>query len=70
MSFEDPVWLRITPILLLVFGGVLAYGFRRRDALLGRFAASRLLDQLTEQASFTRTSVSYTHLTLPTICSV
>ncbi len=55
MSFEDPVWLRITPILLLLFGGVLAYGFRRRDALLGRFAASRLLDQLTEQASFTRT---------------
>ena len=54
MSFEDPVWLRITPILVLLFGGVLAYGFRRRDALLGRFAASRLLDQLTEQASFTR----------------
>ena len=55
MSFEDPVWLRITPILVLLFGGVLAYGFRRRDALLGRFAASRLLDQLTEEASFTRT---------------
>lgn len=54
MSFEDPVWLRITPILVLLFGGVLAYGFRRRDALLGRFAASRLLNQLTEQASFTR----------------
>ena len=55
MSFEDPVWLKITPLLLLLFGGVLAYGFRRRDALLGRFAASRLLDQLTEEASFTRT---------------
>jgi Ca-activated chloride channel family protein len=34
---------------------VLAYGFRQRDALLGRFAASRLLDQLTERASVTRT---------------
>ena len=55
MSFEDPVWLRITPILVLLFGGLLAYGFRQRDALLGRFAASRLLDQLTEEASFTRT---------------
>ena len=55
MSFGDPVWLTITPILVLLFGGVLTYGFRRRDALLGRFAASRLLDQLTEQASFTRT---------------
>ena len=28
MSFEDPVWLRITPILVLLFGGILAYGFR------------------------------------------
>ena len=55
MSFEDPVWLTMTPILLLLFGGMLAYGFRKRDALLGRFAASRLLDQLTEQASITRT---------------
>lgn len=55
MSFEAPVWLSLTPILFLLFGGILAYGFRRRDALLGRFAASRLLDQLTEQASLTRT---------------
>jgi len=55
MSFEDPVWLTMTPILVLLFGGMLAYGFRQRDALLGRFAASRLLDQLTEQASITRT---------------
>ena len=54
MTFEDPVWLRITPILVLLFGGVLAHGFRRRDALLSRFAASRLLDQLTEKASLTR----------------
>ena len=54
MSFEDPVWLRITPILVLLFGGILAYGFRQRDALLGRFAASRLLDQLTDKASLTR----------------
>ena len=39
---------------MLLFGGVLAYGFRRHDTLLARFAASRLLDQLTEEASFTR----------------
>jgi len=55
MSFEDPVWLTLTPILLLLFGAMLAYGFRRRDALLSRFAAGRLLDQLTEKASLTRT---------------
>ena len=54
MSFENPVWLKITPLLIILFGGVLAYGFRRRDALLRRFAASRLLDQLTEKASLTR----------------
>jgi len=55
MSFEEPIWLTLTPILLLLFGGMVAYGFRRRDALLGRFAASRLLDQLTEKASLSRT---------------
>lgn len=55
MSFEDPVWLIIMPILVLLFGGVLLYGFRRRDALLAHFAATRLLEQLTERASFTRT---------------
>ncbi len=55
MSFEEPVWLTLTPILLLLFGSMLVYGFRRRDALLSRFAATRLLDQLTEQASHSRT---------------
>ncbi len=55
MSFAEPIWLYLTPILLLLFGGMLAYGFRKRDALLSRFAASRLLDQLTEKAGLTRT---------------
>lgn len=55
MSFSEPIWLYLTPILLLLFGCMLVYGFRRRDALLSRFAASRLLDQLTEKAGLTRT---------------
>ncbi|WPJ97482.1 VWA domain-containing protein [Coraliomargarita algicola] len=55
MSFQEPVWLTLIPILLLIFGGMLTYGFRRRDALLSRFAAGRLLEQLTEQASLSRT---------------
>jgi Ca-activated chloride channel family protein len=55
MSFAEPIWLYLTPILLLLFVSILAYGFRKRDALLGRFAASRLLDQLTEKAGLTRT---------------
>ncbi|MBT63858.1 MAG: hypothetical protein CML13_11670 [Puniceicoccaceae bacterium] len=64
MSFQEPVWLTITPILLIIFGGMLAYGFQRRDALLSRFAASRLLDQLTEQASRTRTWLKATCILL------
>jgi Ca-activated chloride channel family protein len=55
MSFAAPIWLYLTPILFLIFGAMLAYGFRRRDALLARFAASRLLDQLTEKAGLART---------------
>ena len=54
MSFEEPIWLYLTPLLFLIFGSILVYGFRRRDLLLGQFAASRLLDQLTAQASFSR----------------
>ena len=55
MSFAQPIWLYCIPLLLLLFGGMVAYGLRRRDALLDRFAASRLLNQLTEQASLSRT---------------
>ena len=54
MSFEEPIWLYLTPLLFLIFGSILVYGSRRRDVLLGQFAASRLLDQLTAQASFSR----------------
>ena len=54
MSFEEPIWLYLTPLLFLIFGNILVYGSRRRDVLLGQFAASRLLDQLTAQASFSR----------------
>lgn len=54
MTFAHPIWLYLTPLLLLLFGGMIAYGLRRRDALLSRFAAGRLLRQLTEQASVGR----------------
>ena len=55
MSFESPFWLYFTPLMLIAFGAVLVYGLQRRDALLGRFAADRLLDSLTKQASAQRT---------------
>lgn len=55
MTFENQIWLTLTPIIVLLFAGLFTFGFRRRDALLSRFAATRLLDQLTEKASQQRT---------------
>lgn len=55
MNFEHTVWLYITPAIVLIAAGMIAFGLRRREALLGQFAAARLLGQLTEKASHTRT---------------
>ncbi|MGJ8653327.1 MAG: vWA domain-containing protein [Opitutaceae bacterium] len=57
MNFESTVWLYLTPVIVLITGGIIAFGLRRREALLGKFAATRLLDQLTEKASNTRTLI-------------
>jgi len=55
MSFAAPFWLYFTPFLLLACGAILVYGLRRRETLLGRFAADRLIDSLTKKASTQRT---------------
>ena len=55
MTFENQIWLTLTPLIVLLFAGLFAFGLRRREALLSRFAAARLLDQLTEKASHQRT---------------
>jgi Ca-activated chloride channel family protein len=55
MTFENQLWLTFTPLIVLLFAGLFAFGFRRRETLLSRFAAARLLDQLTEKASQQRT---------------
>ena len=55
MTFENQLWLTLTPLIVLLFAGLFAFGLRRREALLSRFAAARLLDQLTEKASQQRT---------------
>jgi Ca-activated chloride channel family protein len=55
MTFENQIWLTLTPLIVLLFAGLFAFGLRRREALLSRFAAARLLDQLTEKASNQRT---------------
>ena len=54
MNFENPVWLYLTPLLVLLIAGLVAFGLRKRDALLRQFAAARLLDQLTEKANLRR----------------
>lgn len=55
MTFENQIWLTLTPLIVLLFAGLFAFGLRRREALLSSFAAARLLDQLTEKASHQRT---------------
>lgn len=51
MTFENPIWLYLTPLILLIAAAILFFGSRQRDTLLGQFAAARLLGQLTAQAS-------------------
>ncbi len=55
MTFENQIWLTLTPLIVLLLAGLFAFGFRRREDLLSRFAAARLIDQLTEKASQQRT---------------
>ena len=57
MTFENPVWLTLTPLIVLTIAGLVAFGLRRREALLVQFVAARLLDQLTETTSLQRTWV-------------
>jgi Ca-activated chloride channel family protein len=57
MNFENTVWLYLTAIVVLLSGAIIAVGLRKRESLLGKFAAARLLDQLTERASNTRTLI-------------
>lgn len=55
MNFENPVWLYLTPLIVLSIAGLIALGLRSREALLSQFAASRLLNELTEKVSLKRT---------------
>lgn len=54
MTFANPIWLALTPLLVLISIGLVLLGWRKRSHLLGRFAAARLLDRLTEKASAKR----------------
>lgn len=54
MTFENSIWLQITPLLILIAAALFFYGARRRDGLLGQFAAARLIGQLTTKASTKR----------------
>ena len=54
MTFEAPIWLALAPLIALLSIGLVALGWRKRSHLLGRFAAARLLETLTEKASLKR----------------
>ncbi|MEO0510632.1 MAG: VWA domain-containing protein [Verrucomicrobiota bacterium] len=54
MTFAYSIWLIATPFIALGAAGIIALGWRKRSDLLGRFAAPRLLDRLTEKASLQR----------------
>ena len=47
MIFASPIWLYIAVLLIVTLSLLLAYGLKKRDWLLSRFAAERLLLQLT-----------------------
>ncbi len=64
MTFENPVWLYLAPMVALCAAGLTFYGLRQREQLLGQFAAARLLKQLTEKASQTRVWIKGVLLTL------
>ena len=57
MSFESPVWLYVAPLVALLATALIAYGLKQRESLLGRFAASRLLQSLTEKANLSRSLI-------------
>ena len=65
MTFADPVWLYLTPLVALLVTAMLGHGMRRRDTLLARFAAHRLLQQLTEQADLKRSLIKSASLCGP-----
>ncbi len=54
MNFENPVWLYLTPLIVLLVAGLVAFGLEKRDALLRQFAAERLLNRLTKKANLQR----------------
>ena len=57
MTFAAPIWLALAPLLVLLSVGLVALGWRKRSHLLAQFAASRLLDTLTEKASLQRRAI-------------
>jgi len=57
MTFAEPVWLWMLPAVVLFLAGVWLYGHRRRRALLPRFAASHLVQDLARSHSSLRRGI-------------
>lgn len=54
MNFANPIWLYLAPVIFLAAFALILRGLRKREHLLAQFAASRLLEQLTERAALGR----------------
>lgn len=55
MNFANQIWLYLAPATLLIALALILHGLRKREDLLSRFAARRLLTKLTEKAAIGRT---------------
>jgi Ca-activated chloride channel family protein len=64
MTFEDHTWLYLAPAILLLMLGLTFLGLRRKDKLLTRFVASRLIGGLVTQGSTARGLIKSTCIIL------
>ena len=64
MNFANHIWLYLAPAIFLAAFALILRGLRKREHLLAKFAARRLLGQLTERAALGRSLLKAALLTL------
>ena len=64
MNFANHIWLYLAPAIFLAAFALILRGLRKREHLLAKFAARRLLEQLTERAALGRSLLKAALLTL------
>lgn len=64
MNFANHIWLYLAPAIFLAGFALILRGLRKREHLLAKFAARRLLDQLTERAALGRSLLKASLITV------